>query len=50
MLRQIKEKFSQQEKEWEEDFAKELQRFSKDQLMGGNDEAADLDTPAGLDT
>jgi len=30
MLAVIKEKFTEQEQEWEEDFAKELQRFSKE--------------------
>ena len=38
MLTVIKEKFTEQEQEWEEDFAKELQRFSKEQLMGVEDE------------
>jgi hypothetical protein len=38
MLAVIKEKFTEQEQEWEEDFAKELQRFSKEQLMGMEDE------------
>lgn len=38
MLAVIKEKFTEQEHEWEEDFAKELQRFSKEQLMGMEDE------------
>ena len=44
MLSQIKTKFLEQEQEWEEDFKKELQRFSKEQLMGLEEENAFADT------